>query len=145
METAKAEALTLPTFTTPPFSSILTHRRARSDKRCSAPPCWCSSWSGAMSKSASGRERPAKPGFSGSCRPTGPMGAESAGAKSARLWFHPPPADTPADASRPGAGTSTAVTQQHRVHAGHPGGAHAAEYTARAHSVSIPQGDLASG
>lgn len=68
------------------------------------------------------------------------MGAEAAGAKSARSWFHPPPADTPADALRPGAGTATALTRQHGVHAEHPGGAHAPEYTARAHSVSIPQG-----
>ena len=65
------------------------------------------------------------------------MGAEAAGAKSLRLWFHPLPADTPADASRPGAGRSTAVTGQHRVHAGYPAGAHATEYTARAHSARL--------
>lgn len=66
------------------------------------------------------------------------MGAEAAGAKSARLWFHPLPADTPADASRPGAVTSTAVTRQYRVHAGQPAGSHTTEYTARAHSVNTP-------
>ncbi|XP_057628837.1 SUN domain-containing protein 3 [Chionomys nivalis] len=65
---------------------------------------------------------------------TRPLRAEATGAKSARSWFRPSPADTPADASRPRAGTSTASTPQRRVHAEHPAGTHTTAYSARAHS-----------
>ncbi|CAO2640627.1 hypothetical protein LEMLEM_LOCUS25423, partial [Lemmus lemmus] len=53
-----------------------------------------------------------------------------------RSWFRPSPADTPADASRPRAGTSTSSAPQRRVRAEHPAGTHATEYSAQAHSVN---------
>lgn len=76
---------------------------------------------------------------------TRPLRAEATGAKSARLWFRPSPADTPADASRPKAGTSTASTPQRSVHAEYPAGTHATEYSARAHLVGTLQGWTAPG
>lgn len=141
-ETAKVEAPTLPTFISPSLSPLLTHRRERSGERHPVPPCWCSSWPGATS-SALVEERkellsPGSPGIW--ALPTRPLGAEATGAKSARSRFRPPPADTPADASRPRAGTSTASTPQRCVHAGHPAGAHETQYSAQEHSVGTPEG-----